>query len=87
MKYRIYAHIVGFIHLLMIFLNLISVPYLIVYEPFYIWMPIITLLVSPVIGQTYCMMNRLENHFRFLAGMDLIHDRFQHFLESILRIK
>ncbi len=69
------AKLVAIIHLMIMILNLISVPFVIAYEPFYIWMPIITFLVSPVIGGTYCLFNRLENHFRAKAGMSLIEDR------------
>lgn len=60
---------------MIITLNLISIPFVVAYEPFYIWMPIITFLVSPLIGGNYCMFNRLENFFRFKAGMPLIEDR------------
>lgn len=73
--YRLLAHCVAITHLLIIALNLIAVPFVIAYEPFYIWMPLITFLVSPLIGGTYCMFNRLENHYRAKAGMRLIHDR------------
>jgi hypothetical protein len=59
----------------MIGTNFVAIPLLIKYEPFYIWMPLITFLVSPLVGGTYCMLNRLENHFRALAGMRLIEDR------------
>jgi hypothetical protein len=40
-------------------------------------MPIITCLVSPVLGGTYCMFNRLENFFRIKADMPLIRDRLE----------
>lgn len=73
--YKISAHCVAVIHLLMISLNLISVPFVIIHEPFYIWMPIITFLVSPLIGGTYCIFNRLENYLRAKADMHLIDDR------------
>lgn len=73
--YRFLAYFVATVHLIMILLNLLAVPFLIVYEPFYIWMPIITFLVSPLIGGTYCMFNRLENYYRQKAGMKLITDR------------
>ena len=69
------AKVIAVVHLAMIALNLISIPFLIVLEPFYIWMPLITFLVSPLIGGTYCMFNRLENHYRQKAGMPLIQDR------------
>ena len=73
--YSCIARIVAVVHLLIITLNLLSVPFVVAYEPFYIWMPIITFLVSPMIGGTFCMFNRLENHFRAKAGMRLITDR------------
>lgn len=75
MIYRLAAHFVAVTHLLIIALNLISVPLVIAFEPFYIWMPLITFLVSPLVGGAYCMFNRLENHCRSKADMPLIHDR------------
>ena len=76
--YRLAAHITAITHLLIISLNLLSIPFVVAYEPFYIWMPIITFLVSPLVGGSYCMFNRLENYFRYRAGMDLIYDRLGH---------
>lgn len=83
--YRICAHITAIVHLLIIVLNLLSVPFVIAYEPFYIWMPIITFLVSPLVGGPYCMFNRVENEFRSKAGMPLIHDRLGHLIEVVLK--
>jgi len=73
--YRLLAHTVAILHLLIIILNFLSIPFVIAYEPFYIWMPVITFLVSPLVGGTYCMYNRLENHFRRKALMPLIQNR------------
>lgn len=73
--FRVLAHCIATIHLTMIILNLLSVPFVIAYEPFYIWMPVITFLVSPLIGGTYCMFNRMENFCRVRAAMPVIHDR------------
>ena len=77
LKYKLLAHFVATVHLLIIALNLLSIPAVIAFEPFYIWMPIITFLVSPLVGGAYCMFNRLENYYRSKAGMKLITDRFQ----------
>lgn len=74
--YSIGVDIIAFIHILIIFGNLISVVLLVAYEPFYIWLPLITFLVSPLVGGTYCMFNRLENYFRDKAGRERIYDRF-----------
>lgn len=68
--YKFLANLVFIIHSIMIIVNIISIPFLIVYQPFYIWMPMITVLVSPVLGGTYCIFNNLEDHFRKLAGME-----------------
>lgn len=73
--YRWASRLIAFIHLIIMSINFISIPMVIIYEPFWIWMPIITFMVSPVIGGTYCMFNRLENHFRKKALMPLIEDR------------
>ena len=83
--FKCLAHITAIVHLLIIALNLLSVPFVVAYEPFYIWMPIITFLVSPLVGGTYCMFNRVENHFRRQAGMPEIYDRLGHFIEQITR--
>lgn len=79
---KLKAHIVATVHLLMITVNLLSVPLLIANEPIYIWMPLITFLVSPLVGGTYCMFNRLENHYRSKAGMPTIHDRVGNLFKS-----
>jgi hypothetical protein len=72
---KLKAHTVACLHLFVIVLNLAAVPMLILHEPFWIWMPIITFGVSPLMGGTYCIFNRLENHYRQKAGLPLIHDR------------
>ena len=84
-QYILCVRLVAFFHMIIIGGNLIAVPYLIINEPFYIWLPMITVLVSPVIGSTYCMFNRLENHYRRLAGMELIDDRTAHFIYKELK--
>ena len=66
--YGLVARIISLIHILLIVGNLISVPFLVLYTPFYICIPLITMLVSPVLGGSYCLFNRLENYFRYKAG-------------------
>lgn len=77
------AYTIGTIHIIITLVNLVSVPCLLLYTPFYIWMPIITMLVSPVVGGTYCMFNRMENFYRLKAGLPPIHDRWSSFLDWI----
>ncbi len=80
---KVIAYTIAVIHLLIIGTNLISVPLLLIYQPFYICMPLITMLVSPVLGGTYCMFNRMENFYRIKAGLSPIHDRLGSFLDFI----
>ena len=75
--YACMARFTAFVHLGIAGANLVAIPLMIVNEPFWIWMPLITFLVSPMLGGTYCMFNRLENMFRRKAGMRLITDRLQ----------
>lgn len=75
MYYKLMAHFIATIHLILITLNTISIPLLIMYQPFYIYIPLISVLASPIIGGTYCLFNRAENKYRLLAGMPLIQDR------------
>lgn len=72
---RITVYFVATAHMGIITLNIAAVPFMVINEPFYIWMPLITFLVSPLVGGSYCMFNRLENYWRHKAGMPLIHDR------------
>jgi hypothetical protein len=48
--------------------------------PIYIWLPIISILGSPLLGGSNCYLNRLENKFRMKALMPLIDDRFEDLL-------
>lgn len=69
------SKIVATLHIIVVALNAIALPLLIINEPFYIWMPMITVLCSPLIGGPYCMLNQLENFFRRGAGLESIEDR------------
>jgi hypothetical protein len=53
----------------MIWMNTLAIPALVYYQPWYIWMPLITMLVSPVLGGTWCIFNQLEDHYRNKAGL------------------
>lgn len=75
--YIAFVRIIAAAHLCLMGLNIAAVPLVIINEPFYIWAPLITFLVSPLVGGTYCIFNRLENFFRERAGMPLITDRIE----------
>jgi hypothetical protein len=75
--YVFMANTIAGCHLCLIFGNCICLAMLIGFQPVYIWLPMISLMVSPVIGGSHCFMNRLENHYRLRAGMPLITDRLE----------
>lgn len=74
--YKFISRVIGTIHLILYALNIASVVMLIVKTPWYVYIPMLTLLSSPLLGGIYCIFNQLENHFRAKAGLPLIHDRF-----------
>lgn len=84
MVYNIAARLVSITHLFIIGLNVAAIPFVICREPFYIWMPVITMLVSPLVGGTYCMFNRLENFFRVKAGLPTIEDRMDALFKGVI---
>lgn len=69
------VNLVSVLHLLLLIVNTVSVAFLIAYMPFYVWVPLISLLASPIMGGHYCFLNRLENLYRGKAGMPFIVDR------------
>lgn len=71
MQYYSYvmAHVVWAIHQLLIWSNAVSIPFVIINEPFYIWVPIVSVLVSPVLGSIFCIFNQLEDFYRAKAGL------------------
>ena len=71
------SKLVSIIHLLVILINVLAVPFLIVYQPLYISIPIMTMILSPLNGGTHCWMNQLENEYRIKAGRPQIKDRLE----------
>lgn len=78
--YYFMAKFVAGVHLIIIGMNTLAIPFLIWKEPFWIWMPMLTMLSSPLLGGAYCLFNRLENYYRYKAGMRPIEDRFTELL-------
>lgn len=79
--YKVAAHFIAIVHIVIMFANTIALPVLIIYEPWYLYFPMISLLCSPLLGAQYCMFNRLENYCRYRAGMPQIYDKITHILE------
>ena len=84
---KILVKLVSIIHTVFLTANCISIPCLIILEPFYIWMPMITMLGSPLIGGSYCLFNQLENYYRQKANMPVIKDRSIEIIKFIYRNK
>lgn len=78
--YKLMVYLIATVHIILMIINIVSLPLLIIYQPIFVWMPILTLMVSPLLGGTFCMFNDLENHFREKAGMPLIIDRLRSLL-------
>lgn len=74
------------LHNILIILNLMSIPLLIIHEPFYISLPLLTVLMSPLLGGAHCVLNNIENYFRGKADMDLIEDRTEEISEFINKL-
>ncbi len=75
--YCFLVRVITIVHLGVYLVNTISIPFIMYKTPFYIWMPMLTMMVSPVLGGTYCMFNRLENYVRVKAGMPTRTDVFE----------
>jgi hypothetical protein len=70
---------VAFVHQFLIWTNTLAIPFLIYYEDWYIALPIIALLYSPLFGSRFCILNRLEDIYRRRAGMRSYHyDEYIH---------
>lgn len=80
--YKLIVKLIAILHLSIIALNFISIPLIIINEPFWLAMPLITLLVSPLIGGSYCLFNVLENKYRVKAGLPEINDRTEAFVSD-----
>jgi hypothetical protein len=80
MKPKHMVTLIVVIHNIVIAANLLSVLLLLIYTPFYIWLPMLTLLVNPILGGKFCLMNQTENYYRKLAGLPTIKDRAEELL-------
>ena len=84
------ARFIGFIHWIIVIMNFAAIPCLMVYTEWYIWMPMLTVLVSPFLGSSYCLFSRIENIMRIKACMPLTDDKMNtlvKLVKKIMRIK
>ncbi len=56
--------------------NIIALLYIITYEPWYLALPMATILGNPVIGGIHCAYNNIENTYRLALGWSLIDQNF-----------
>lgn len=68
---KIKAYLIWYVHVLVILINTICIPLLAIYQPFYVSVPLITLICSPLVGGTYCLLYMFENYYRQKAGMPI----------------
>ena len=58
------AKLTKILHICISIINIISVPLLIINMPIYVWLPIITILFSPLLTGSHCVLNRAEDYFK-----------------------
>lgn len=68
-KYIIGAYFIRYCHYLLIACNTVSIVFLVAYVPWYVFMPVGTILMSPIVGEERCILNLLENSFRIKGGL------------------
>ena len=66
---KIKAYLIWYVHVLVILINTICIPLLAIYQPFYVSVPLITLICSPLVGGTYCLLYMFENYYRQKANL------------------
>jgi hypothetical protein len=70
---------VAFVHSVLILGNTLAIPFILYFEPWYIALPLMTFLNSPLLGSRFCILNRLEDIYRRRAGMKPCHyDEYLH---------
>lgn len=89
-NWKYYGLCVGFIlvvigHAVIILLNTLAPFFLAFRTPWYVSVPLITALFSPVIGASYCALNQLENYFRERLGLRQIEGYVTTFYVNELR--
>ena len=80
--YKCIAKLIAVSHLLLILGNLACIVFLVGHQPIYIWLPLLSLMASPIMGGTHCYLNTLENIYREKAGLPKIVHRLQAFLSG-----
>jgi hypothetical protein len=68
--------IVHITHWGLYFGNIIGIIFIVIYEPWYLVLPLLTILYNPVIGDIYCAYNNIENRYRSALGWPLIEHSF-----------
>jgi len=56
--------------------NLVALSYVIAYQPWYIALPMLTVLGNPIIGGIQCAYNNLENVYRSKLGWKIVDQNF-----------
>lgn len=64
------------IHWCLYLSNIFAIIPLILFQPWYIFMPLVTVLGHPIISGAFCGLNNLENHYREKAGWTIIQHNF-----------
>lgn len=82
--YLLVSRIIKGFHIFIGVANTIAIPFLLIQTPWYIGIPVVTMLFAPILNEEHsCILTRLENKYRVLAG----YPELDNFLSDILRTK
>ncbi len=70
------------IHEALIWGNFIAIPLLILLQPWYIWLPIVSCIASPLLDGVNCRMVRLENKLRKKIKLEQIKHEDRDYVRS-----
>ncbi len=72
-KIKVFVYTVKIMHLLIVLLNVIAIPVLLCVQPWYVSIPLVTLLTGIASNDAYtCVLTKIENQLRAACGMPLI---------------
>lgn len=68
------------IHLIIVFINIVAIPFLLIYTPWYISIPLISFLIRLATVERICPLTNIENWIRRKLGMKEIKTFIGHYI-------
>jgi hypothetical protein len=82
---KILLILVVIFHIFVVIFNLLAIPYLCIYEPWYVSLPLISFLLRLALVERECPLTYLENMIRSKLGMKRIGTFIGHYIIKYLR--